>query len=342
MSRWFSLGVVSILLAVVGPGPAWAQEPAPANGGIVIGLNRPRPTVHAGVPDRAAMEKLHGPVHTVQEETWDYEKKPGGVLAGSRYAVYDGKGHLLEDSRYGADGAVLMHTKITRDEYGRPLTREISHGDAGRTRVNTYDRNGLATVTSYDDSGTELNKTQMHTSAAGDTTYTMRAQNQDGSVSEYKSTETTDPATRTKQVTDLKDGRPERQSLTQQNQKGEMQAEAMLFGDGTSVKRETLRDGSVKTHFFHPGTKTNIYKTTDKQHRLTELVEDAPDHYTKNTYRYDGEGRMTETASFDRRGMQTGKSEMTYQVDGFGNWTEQKTTSAGKVTGVVKRVISYY
>jgi hypothetical protein len=336
---------------VLGLGPAWAQQSAPADGGVVIGLHRPMRVVRTDSAQSRALDKMRGPVHTVQEETWDYEKKPGGALAGSRYTVYDGKGRLLEDSRYGADGAVLMHTKITRDEEGRPLREERSLGDSPtRTRVNTYDNNGLATVTTYDNSGTELDKTQMHTSAAGDTTYTRHQQNEDGSTTDFKSTETTDPAAGTRHMTDSKDGRPERETLTQTNQKGETQSEAMLFFDGTSIKRETLPDGSVRSHFYNPPTKTNIYRTTDKQHRLIEEVEDGPESYTKTTYQYDEDGRPTETATFDRSGTQIGKESTKYQVDSFGNWTEKKTLGWGpkmtskseRLLSLTKRVISYY
>ena len=341
MSRW--VGVVSICMAVVGVGAAWGQEATPADGGVVIGLRTPMRVVHIDSAQSRALDKVRGPVHTVQEEWWDYEKKPGGAPAGSRYTVYDAKGRLLEDARYGVDGAVLMHTKITRDEEGRPLREERSLGDSPtRTRVNTYDQNGLATVTTVDNSGTELDKTQMHTSAAGDTTYTRHQQNEDGSTTDFKSTETTDPAAGTRHMTDSKDGRPERETLRQENQKGEMQSEAMLFSEGTSIKRETLPDGSVRTHTYLARTKVNFYKTVDKEHRLIEEIEDGPGGYTRTTYQYDDEGRPTGSATFDRAGKQTSKSEMTYQVDSFGNWTEQRTFKDARVVGVVKRVIAYY
>lgn len=295
-------------------------------------------------------DKLRGPVHTVQEETTSYQEKSSGAPAGSRYAVYDGKGQLLEDSRYDADGNVLMHTKFTRDESGRTLRREITGADSARTFVQTYDSNGLASRETYDSNGAEMDKTQIHTSAAGDTTFTMRTQKPDGSVSVSRSMETTDPATGTKHQSIVKDGESERETLIQQNAKGEGQSEAMLFLNGTSIRRETLPDGSVKAHFYHPPTKTNIYTTTDQHHRLLERVEDAADRYSKTTYRYDEDGRMTETATFDRSGKPTAKTVMKYQLDSFGNWTEQKTLAwepkmgakPPQLESLTKRVISYY
>jgi hypothetical protein len=124
----------------------------------------------------------------------------------------------------------------------------------------------------------------------------------------------------------------------------------MLFFDGTSIQSETLPDGSVKTHFYHPPTKTNIYKTTDKHHRLLEQVDDGPDGYTKTTYQYDEEGRVTEIATFNRSGTMIGKEAMKYQVDSFGNWTEKKslgwdpkmTSKSDQLLSITKRVISYY
>lgn len=294
-------------------------------------------------------EKLLGPVHTIQEETTSYQEKPGGVSTGSRYTVYDSKGRMLEDFRYDADGNVVMHTKITRDESGRPVRREMTGADS-RTFVQTYDGNGLATRETFDSSGAQVEKTQIHTSAAGDTTFTMRTQNPDGSVSVSKSMETTDPSTGTKHQSTVRDGQSEREALIQQDAKGETQSEAMLFFNGTSIQRETLPDGSVKTHFYHPPTKTNIFTTTDKQHRLLEQVEDAPDSYSKTTYKYDDDGRMTETTTFDRSGKPTGKKVMKYKLDSFGNWTEQKTVTWEQKMGakppqlvsLTKRVISYY
>ena len=310
---------------------------------LVLGQQQ-RVVYSSGVHD-----KLLGPVHTVQEETTSYQEKPGGAPAGSRYSVYDAKGRLLEDSRYDADGNVMMHTKLTRDESGRTLRREITGPDS-HTFVQTYDSNGLATRETYDSNGAVMDKTQIHTSAAGDTTFTMRTQKPDGSVSVSKSMETTDPATGTKHQSIVKDGQTERETLIQQNARGETQSEAMLFFNGTSIQRETLPDGSLKTHFYHPPTKTNIYTTTDQHHRLLERVEDAPDRYTRTTYHYDDDGRLTETATFDRAGQPTAKTEMKYQLDSFGNWTEQKTFTWEPKMGakqpqletLTRRVISYY
>jgi len=297
-----------------------------------------------------AHEKLRGPVRTVQEETTSYEEISSGAKVGSRYTVYDGKGHLLEDSRYDADGKILMHTKFTRDQSGRTLRREISGPDTDRTIVQTYNGSGLASRETYDSNGAQMDKTQIHTSPAGDTTFTTRTQKPDGSVSVSRSMETTDPATGTKHQSIVKDGESERETLIQQNAKGEMRSEAMLFFDNTSILSETLPDGSVKAHFYHPTTKTNIYTTTDQHHRLVEQVEDAPDRYSKTTYRYDDDGRLIETATFDRSGKPTGKTVMKYQLDSFGNWTEQETLTWEpkmkakplQLKSLTKRVISYY
>ena len=297
-----------------------------------------------------AHDKLLGPVHTVQEETTSYQQTSSGAPAGSRYTVYDGKGHLLEDSRYDADGKLLMHDKFTRDESGRTLRREVTGADSTRTIVQTYDSNGLANSETYDSNGVKVDETQIHTSASGDTTFTMRTQNPDGSVSVSKSMETTDPATGTTHQSIVKDGKSERETLIQQNAKGEPQSEAMLFFNGTSIQRETLPDGSVKTHFYHPQTKADIYTTTDQHHRLLEQVEVAINRYSKTTYQYDDDGRLTETATFDRSGKPTGKTVMKYQVDSFGNWTEQKTlkwepkmgAKPPQLESLTKRVISYY
>ena len=344
MSRWVGVSVVSMLMAVVGLASASAQEAAPANGGIVIGL-QPRAQRARVTYTSAAQEKLRGPVHTVQEETWDYRRGPEGEMTGSRYAVYDEKRHLVEDTRYDADGKVMMHRKFTRDENGQVVKMETGGADDGQRFVQSYgNQGGPPGEANGENPGQRVYKVPEAS------TETMRQENPDGSVSVFKSVETTDPGSRTTHQTSTRDGEAERESLTQMNAKGEMQSQAMLFFDGTSIKSETLPDGSVKTHFYNPGTKTNIYKTTDKQHRLTELAEEAPDSYTRTTYQYDENGRLAGTAMFDRQGKAIGKSETKYQFDGFGNWTEQKTvgwgptmgTKSARVQSLIKRVISYY
>ncbi len=295
----------------------------------------------------AAAVSLRGPVHTVETKYFGpHEERPRLSIL----STYDRHGYLLEESRYEADGTVSRHTKYTRDGWKVFKTESTSVVPSeNRTFIQTFNSDGLVSGTeTYDGSGVLIAKTKNSIPPHGGG---MNAQtvNNDGTVANEKTVETTDNSTGITRQTVAKDGRPSSDWLIQRDKAGKPVADRLTFADGSFNEREVQPDGTTVEHKYWAPTKTHTYQTTDAQNHTLEVVDDSPSDYTKTTYKYD-KRNQTEIANYDRAGTLLRKSTTQYQEDGHGNWIEQNEyhwdqsmgANPPKLGEVNRRFITYY
>jgi hypothetical protein len=332
MTQW---GFISAVLLLLCPQFCFAQQPAKNS--------------------EAAMVGLHGPVHTVITENFEYRDNPQGKLTSSSLVIYDPEGYLLEEYHYEPNGSQRLHTKYTRkgwQVFKTETTGAIPSED--RTFVQSFNSHGLVTGTeTYDGSGSLLSKTKndFPSSSGGVTVSTSQETNGDGVLSITETIDkSTDPAIGLSRQTTTKDGNPYTDWLIQRDTGGKPVADALRFADGSFNEREVKPDGTTVEHKYWAPTKTHTFQTTDAHNQVLEVINDSPGDYTKTTYRYDKAGRQTEIVNYDHSGKLLRKGITEYQEDANENWTEQKESDwdvtlgkkPPKLGSVNRRTITYY
>jgi hypothetical protein len=109
----------------------------------------------------AASVGLHGRVHTVLSEQFDYAGYPTGKVAGSTITIYDPQGYELEEFRYEANGSLHSHVKLTRKTWQVFKIETTSVvPEENQTVIHTFDSNGVITQTELHDRNGEVTRTK--------------------------------------------------------------------------------------------------------------------------------------------------------------------------------------
>ena len=298
---------------------------------------------------------LHGPVHTVLTESFDYADNSQGNPTGSSLVIHDPEGYLLEEYRYDPDGALHLHTTYTRKGWQIFKTETTSAiASESRTVVQSFNSDGDVTlVQTFDGSGSLINTTKndFPSKNGGPTVSKTQGSNGAGAASRIETIdERADPKTGLSHQTTTKDGKPYIAGLVQRDSSGKPVAEVLRFADGSFNEREVKPDGATVVHKYWAPTKTHAYQTTDSHNRVVEAIDESPEVYIKTTFRYDDAGRQTEVADYDRSGNLLRKATREYQDDANGNWIEQKESVWDRTLGnkppklglVTRRTITYY
>jgi YD repeat-containing protein len=292
---------------------------------------------------------LRGSVHTVLTESFDNREHPEV----STLTVYDRDGYELEEYRYEPDRSLHSHTKYTRKGWQVFKTETTSSVPAeNRTFVQSFNSQGLVTGTeTYDGNGALISRTRndFGQRSGGATLSTSQDVKPDGTVSSVETVDESRPVGLSRQSA-TKDGKPYYDSLVQRDANGNPTADALRFADGSFNEREVKPDGTTVEHKYWAPTKTHTYQTTDANNRVLEVIEESAAYYTRTTFRYDGAGRQTEIANYDRSGKLLHKGSTEYQEDGNGNWIEQREynwdatmrNKPPKLGSVNRRTITYY
>lgn len=300
----------------------------------------------------AAIVGLRGPVQSVLTKYVDYRDNPDGKPTSSSLTIYDPRGYLAEEYRYDADGVLHSHTKYMRDEWRVFKTETTSTvPNESRTFVQSFNADGLVTGTeTYDGTGLLIDRTTTaFQPTTGDPAISRsKTTLPDGTVSTTTTAETTDAATGITRQSVAKDGEQHSDWLIQRDTKGNPVTDALRFADGSFNLREVKPDGTTVEHKYWAPTKTHTYQTADAHNHTLEVINESPHDYTKTTFRYDGAGRQTEIANYDKSGKLLRRVTTRYEVDGNGNWIEQKdflweaATGKSKLSSVSRRIITYY
>lgn len=328
-SRWVSVVVFSLAIPC-----CLSQQPAKNSEAAAVGM--------------------HGPVHTVQTEYFDYQSDSEESPTISRFAVYDPKGYLLEEYFYQPSGTLHSHTKYTRNEWRifKTETTSVVPSET-RTFVYNFNSNGVVIGTdTYDGGGVLIQKTKndFSSNAGGDNVSNSLTTNVDGTVSSDKTVETTDSKSGISRQTTTRDENPYSDWLIQRDATGTPVSDALKFADGSFNQREVKPDGTTVEHRYWAPSKTHTYQTTDPHGNITEVIDASQSSYTRTTFRYDEQGRRIDLINYDRSGKRVGEETDKYRDDEYGNWIEQKElvwnpemgSKPPKLATVTRRTITYY
>jgi len=265
-------------------------------------------------------------VYSVLTEMFVYRDKAEAVPSFSERIVYDPTGYEAESYRYDSRGALRSQTIYTwggehlvKMEVVNPFSKQrfvsLFNSDGAVTETDTYDGNGVLTAKTPNAFSVKKEET----------TTVLTVTNTDGTISTVE-----------------------------------------RFADGSFNERTTKADGTTVLHMHHRRIETlagiplpplnekyygsyyDSYQTTDANNRPLESCSDSPQGYSKTIYRYDGAGRETETATYDRLGTLVSQTTVKYpQEDTNGNWIEaqrwvQMGNKAAQLTQLSRRTITYY
>jgi hypothetical protein len=285
----------------------------------------------------AAIVGLHGPVHTVLSEEFDYAGDPTGKVAGSTITIYDPQGYELEEFRYEADGSLHSHVILTRRTWQIFKIESTSVvPEENQTVIHTFDSNGVITQTEIHDRNGAVTRTKNELVArVGNVTggYRSRQESPNGEVSVLETTNSTDPATGLSRNITTVDGRTTASALIQRDASGARKLTAQASPDGSFSQIERKPDGTGVRHTHHAPTNTHNYATLDKENRVIESIQESPMYYLKIGFHYDGFGRQIEMAYYDRSGRLLSKDTTGYRNDNYGNWIEQKESQWHAASG---------
>ena len=276
----------------------------------------------------AARVGLHGPVHTVLTEEFDYAGDPTGKAAGSTIWTYDPQGYGLEEFRYKADGSLHSHVKLTRKAW-QVLKVETTSvvPEENQTVIHSFNSDGVITQTEIHDRNGEVTRTTNElVPTVGNVTggYRSRQESPNGEVSVLETTNSIDPATGLSRNITTVDGRTTASALIQRDASGARKLTAEASPNGSFSQVERKPDGTSVRHTYQAPTNTHNYATLDKENRVIESIQEWPTYYLKIGFQYGGFGRQIEMAYYDRSGRLVSKDTTEYRNDNYGNWIEQK------------------
>jgi hypothetical protein len=299
---------------------------------------------------------LHGPVHTVLSEKFDYAGDLKGKSAGSTISIYDPQGYEIEEFRYEADGSLHSHLKLTRKGWQVFKIESTSVvPEENQTVIHSFDSNGVITQTEiHDQNGAVTRTTNELLPKVGNVTggYRSRQESPDGELTVFETTNSTDPATGLTRNTTTVDGKTTASALIQRDASGAKKVSAIASPDGSFSQIEHKPDGTSVRHTYSAPVNTHNYMTMDKENRPIEAIQESPSYYYKTTFRYDGFGRRIEMGRYDRSGQLVSKDTTEYRNDNYGNWIEQKESqwiaasvskpAQSTLVSVHTRTITYY
>jgi YD repeat-containing protein len=292
----------------------------------------------------------------VLSEDFDYAADPRGKVAGSGIWIYDPQGYELEEFRYEADGSLHSHVKLTRKTWQvfKIETTSVVPGE-NETVIHSFDSDGVVTQTEiHDRNGAVSRTTNELLPKVGNVTggYRSRQESPDGEVTVLETTNSADPATGLSRNTTTVDGKTTSSVLIQRDASGARKLSAQASPDGSFSQIERKPDGKSVRHTYWAPAKTYNYTTMDQENRPIETIQESPSDYHKTTFHYDGFGRRTEMANYDRSGKLVSKDTTEYRNDNYGNWIEQKESQWEAASGtkpaqstlvsVHTRTITYY
>jgi hypothetical protein len=304
----------------------------------------------------AARVGLHGPVHTVLTEEFDYTGDPTGKAAGSTIWTYDPQGYGLEEFRYKADGSLHSHVKLTRKAW-QVLKVETTSvvPEENQTVIHSFNSDGVITQKEIHDwNGAVTRTTNELVPRVGNVTggYRSRQESPNGEVSVLETINSTDPTTGLSRNITTVDGETTASALILRDSNGARKLIAQASPDGSFYHVERKQDGTSVRHTYRAPAKTHNYATLDKENRLIEAIQESPSAYYKTTFHYDKFGRRVEMAYYDHSGRLVSKDTTEYRNDNYGNWIEQKESQWVAASGskpaqsmlvsVHTRTIAYY
>ena len=301
----------------------------------------------------AAKMGLHGPVHTVLTEEFEYASDPNGKLGGSTIWTYDPQGFELEHFRYEADGTLRSHVTITRNYGVLKIETTSVVPEENSTVIRSFDSRGEITQNEmYDQNGAKTRTTFELLPRVGNVTGGFRTRQESPAGQVTETTDTTDPASGVFRSITTVDGKTTAAATIQKDASGVRQLSVQAEPDGSFTQTESKADGTTIQHNYFAPIKTHDYLIMNQEHRLIEEIQESPSDYSKTTFRYDGFGRQIETASYDRSGKLVSKDTTEYRYDNYENWIEQKQSqwqaasgpkpAQSRTVSMYTRTITYY